>query len=551
MVVVCGKCVGALRGTWCQRVGRGGFRADVRPILSNTCFKCHGPDDQTREADLRLDSLEGATRDLGGYQAIAPGDPESSAAIGRMVEEDESLRMPPPESGLKLTPAQMQTLARWVKQGARYDRHWSFRSVTRADVPKAKDPAWCRNPIDQFVLARLEAAAIRRAQPADRRTLIRRLYLDVLGLPPSPEEVDRFVQDAAPGAYERLVEQALASSHYGERWGRHWLDQARYADTNGYTIDSERTMWPYRDWVIEALNQDLPFNQFTIEQLAGDLLPDPSIDQLVATGFHRNTLVNQEGGVDREQFRVEAVMDRVDTTGAVWLGLTIGCARCHNHKFDPISQRDYYQLLAFFNSAEDANSVAPVVSVATAAQQARLDELDGQITEAKQRLAAYDSQRSDQLPAELRDDGRAVEWTVLQPSQLKSEAGATFEQLDDGSVLVTGINGDAELYTISTTVSPGRISALRLEVLTHPALPKGGPGRAGNGNFVLSEVELDAGHGRAAVAARDGRSFAARLSHHRCRGRRLGHGLGDQRIQRADERESHGAADPARTGGSV
>ena len=469
------------------------FTRDVRPILSNTCFKCHGPDDEAREADLRLDTLDGATRDLGGYQAITPGDPDSSEAVVRMLEEDESMHMPPPDSGLELTPAQVKTLIRWIRQGAKYDRHWAFRPISRPDTPAVRDATWCRNTIDHFVLARLEAAGTVPSPEADRRTLIRRVYLDLLGLPPTPKEVRQFLQDDTPAAYEKVVEQALASPHYGERWGRHWLDHARYADTNGYTIDSERTIWPYRDWVISAMNRDLPFDQFTIEQLAGDLLPEPTMDQLVATGFHRNTLVNQEGGVDAEQFRVETVMDRVDTTGAVWLGLTIGCARCHHHKFDPISQRDYYRLFAFFNSSADVNSVAPTVSVATPEQQARLDEFDQRIAAAKKGLATYDSRQAEQLPRELPDDGQPVAWKALEVGELTSAAGATFQRLADGAILVGGTNGDSDVYTVKARSALTGISALRVEVLTHPSLPKGGPGRAGNGNFVLNELELVAG----------------------------------------------------------
>ncbi len=469
------------------------FTREVRPVLSNVCFKCHGPDEETREADLRLDTAAGAMQDLGGYQAIVPGDPKASALVERITSDDEFMQMPPPDSGLELTKAQTELLTRWVREGANYEQHWAFRPIIRPDVPEVANAEWCRSPIDRFVLARLEPAGIEPSPEADRRTLIRRVYLDLLGLLPTAEEVNLYLNDSSSDAYERIVEQALASPHYGERWGRHWLDQARYADTNGYTVDSERTIWPYRDWIIAALNRDMPFDQFTIEQLAGDLIPNASLDQLVATGFHRNTLVNQEGGTDREQFRNEAVMDRVDTTGAVWLGLTVGCARCHNHKYDPISQRDYYQLFAFFNSSQDVNSVSPTVRVAGPEKQERLAAYDRDIATAKQRLAEYDQAKNEQLPAQSRDDGKPVEWTVLKVEESNSDAGATFENLDDGSLLVGGSNGDADVYTIAMASPLQQITAIRLEVLTHPSLPKGGPGRAGNGNFVLNEIELDAG----------------------------------------------------------
>ena len=254
------------------------------------------------------------------------------------------------------------------------------------------DSSWPRNEIDAFVLAKLTDQKIAPSPEATPYTLIRRVYLDVLGLPPTPAEVETFIADQSPDAYKKMVDRALASPHYGERWGRHWLDQARYADTNGYSVDAERSMWPYRDWVIQALNDDMPFDQFTIEQLAGDLLPNPSREQLIATGFHRNTLINEEGGTDDEQFRVEAVVDRVNTTGIVWLGLTIGCAQCHTHKFDPISQHEYYRMFAFFNNCEDVNSRPPILNLATPKQQEKVDELDKQIGAANDAIAEYDLQ---------------------------------------------------------------------------------------------------------------------------------------------------------------
>jgi hypothetical protein len=336
------------------------FSHDIRPILSNNCFKCHGPDDQTREADLRLDRPDAALADRGGYRAIDRDNPAASAVLQRITSADEGERMPPASSGRTLTDHQIDLVRKWIKQGARFDQHWSFRPVVRPAPPQAKS-SWPRKEIDAFILDRLHQNGIEPSPEASHYTLVRRVYIDVLGLPPTPEEVDAFVADSSSDAYAKMVDRALASPHYGERWGRHWLDQARYADTNGYTVDGDRSMWPYRDWVIQAVNDDMPFDRFTIEQLAGDLLPSPTQSQLVATGFHRNTLINEEGGADTEQFRVEAVVDRVNTTGSVWLGLSIGCAQCHAHKFDPISQREYYQLFAFFNNCEDANESPPTM----------------------------------------------------------------------------------------------------------------------------------------------------------------------------------------------
>ncbi|MEO2048607.1 MAG: PSD1 and planctomycete cytochrome C domain-containing protein [Pirellulales bacterium] len=363
------------------------YNRDIRPLLANHCFACHGPDREERQADLRLDTATGALANREGQQAIVPGNPDTSRVLMRIAATDPTERMPPEESGPKLTSEQIALIRKWIEQGAPYQRHWSFQPVVRPKLPTQTQPLWSKHPIDRLVMRRLVAADIQPAAEASRTTLIRRLSLDLTGLPPTLEEIDQFVTDPSPQAYEQLVDRLLASKHFGERWARHWLDQARYADTHGYTIDSERSMWPYRDWVIDAINADMPFDQFTIEQLAGDLLPAATQEQLVATGFHRNTLINQEGGSDKEQFRNEAVVDRVNTTGAVWLGLTVGCAQCHHHKFDPISQKEYYQLFAFFNSDQDANSTAPIMRITTRTQQTHLDQLKAQIEETKDQIS--------------------------------------------------------------------------------------------------------------------------------------------------------------------
>ena len=372
------------------------FERDVRPILAASCFKCHGPDKQ--ESGLRLDTPQGII--TGGYSgsAVSAGKSAESLIIKAITGADDASQMPP-EGEKPLAAEQIALVTRWIDAGAkmplpdpatasaspaaRAASHWSFQPVNRPVLPAVKNSGAVRNLIDVFVVARLEAMGIAPSPEADRVTLLRRLKLDLLGLPPTPAEVDEFLTDHGPDAYERLVDRLLASPHYGERWGRHWLDQARYADSNGYTIDGPRPIWKYRDWVIEAVNRDLPFDQFVTEQLAGDLLPGASDSQRVATGFHRNTLVNEEGGTDAEQFRVEAVVDRVATTGEVFLGLTIGCARCHDHKFDPISQRDFYQMFAFYNSCDE-----PVLELPTAEEaslerqlQAQIDALEAQLGE--------------------------------------------------------------------------------------------------------------------------------------------------------------------------
>ncbi len=365
------------------------FSRDIRPILADNCFQCHGPDQAQREAELRLDSRDSART------VIEAGDVTNSELIRRITSRDPDEIMPPPEAKKQLTAGQIERIKSWITQGAEWESHWAFTPVTRPVLPAVSREDWPRNAIDRFVLARLEAKNIEPSPPATRATLIRRVYLDLIGLLPSPERVDAFIRNSRPFAYEQLVDELLASPHYGERWGRHWLDQARYADSDGYAIDGARVMWPYRDWVLRALNADMPFDQFTIEQLAGDLLPAPTMDQLVATGFHRNTLINQEGGSDPEQFRNEAVVDRVNTTGAVWLGLTVGCAQCHAHKFDPISQPEYYQLFAFFNSGTDKNSHEPQVVAAPAAKQTELEQRRDNLARARDELDQHKKQAAD------------------------------------------------------------------------------------------------------------------------------------------------------------
>lgn len=327
------------------------YGRDIRPILANACFKCHGPD--LKKGDLDLQTRESALKPLrSGEPALVPGKSGQSLLIEKVLAADEE-RMPPKGKGERLTPAQIAKLRAWIDQGAKYEPHWSYVKPVRPPFPAVKNAAWVRNCIDAFVLARLELEGLTPSPEADRATLIRRVSLDLTGLPPTPREVDAALSDQSPDWYEKVVERLLASPHYGERQTQPWLDQARYADTNGYEADQRRTIWPYRDWVINALNRDLPFDQFTIEQLAGDLLPNATPEQRIATGFHRNTMVNTEGGTDDEEFRVAAIVDRVNTTMEVWMGTTMACVQCHNHKYDPFRQAEYYQLFAFFNSTED------------------------------------------------------------------------------------------------------------------------------------------------------------------------------------------------------
>ncbi len=338
------------------------FSRDVRPLLSQHCFACHGPDAGSREAGLRLDRADGALAELeSGATAIIPGKPEASELIARITTDDADLRMPPAASGHTLTDDEIDVLRRWIAGGARFDDHWSFRPVADVHPPAVTNEAWVRNPIDRFILARLEKEKLATSPEADAATLLRRLSLDLTGLPPTPAEVAEFLADDRPGAYERAVDRLLASPHFGERWGRRWLDLAHYADSDGYLGDALRpNAWRYRDWVIDAVNRDLPYDQFTIEQLAGDLLPDATLAQKTATGFLRNTLRNTEAGVDLEEYRLKEIVDRVSTVGIGWLGLSVGCAECHAHKFDPISHREFYEMFAFFNDADDIDLAAPL-----------------------------------------------------------------------------------------------------------------------------------------------------------------------------------------------
>lgn len=331
------------------------FNRDILPILSDNCFKCHGPDAENREADLRLDTQEGAMADLGdGYFAVVPGKPEESELLWRIEADDEEDLMPPPKSNLSLSRQEKENLRNWIADGAEWKQHWAFEPVVRPDFPEVSNPEWARNGIDPFILARLDAEALSPAPEADRTTLIRRVTLDLTGLPPTPEEVDAFLGDSSPDAYERLVDRLLDSPRFGETMALPWLDASRYADTDGYQNDGPREMWRWRDWVIDAYNQNKPFDAFTIEQLAGDLLENSSLEQKIATGFNRNHRYNSESGLVFEEFLLENAVDRVDTTSTVWMGLTMGCARCHDHKYDPISTKEYYQLIAYFNSIPES-----------------------------------------------------------------------------------------------------------------------------------------------------------------------------------------------------
>jgi Protein of unknown function (DUF1553)/Protein of unknown function (DUF1549)/Concanavalin A-like lectin/glucanases superfamily/Planctomycete cytochrome C len=360
------------------------FNRDIRPLLSDRCYPCHGPDAAKRKAGLRLDQEGSAKADRDGRRAIVPGDRESSELVRRITARDDEERMPPPRSGKTLTPAEIERLSRWVASGAAWQAHWSFIPPKRPEVPQVPRSDWVRNPIDAFIVARLEREGLAPAAEAERGTLLRRLTLDLTGLPPSRAEIETYENDPSPDAYDKAVERVLSSPRFGERMATRWLNAARYADTNGYQTDGPRIMYRWRDWVISAYNRNLPFDRFTIEQLAGDLLPNPTLDQKIATGFNRNHRGNSEGGIIPEEYAVEYVADRVETTATVWLGLTLGCARCHSHKFDPLPQEDFYRFFAFFNNVPELGRAIkignspPMIKAPTEAERERLDLLEGE-----------------------------------------------------------------------------------------------------------------------------------------------------------------------------
>jgi hypothetical protein len=389
------------------------YNRDIRPILSENCFACHGPDAKARKAELRLDSKDDVLRDRSGFAVVVPGDLEASELIQRIRSDDPFEKMPPSRSRKTLTPAQIKTIERWVAAGAPWKEHWAFQPPERHKPPSVSETAWPRNLIDRFVLARLEAEGLQPTREAQKTTLIRRVTLDLTGLPPTPQEVDAFLADTSPESYEKLVDRLLRSPHYGEHMARFWLDAARYGDTHGLHLDNYREIWPYRDWVINAFNRNLPFDRLVTEQLAGDLLPNPTIEQIIATGFNRAHVTTSEGGSIEEEVYVRNVDDRVDTTGIVFLGLTIGCARCHDHKYDPITQKDYYQLFAIFNSLDekplDGNIArpAPIIEVPTPEQKAAREKLQQQIAALRRTIAqevakaAYDEAIDANLPEYL------------------------------------------------------------------------------------------------------------------------------------------------------
>lgn len=380
-----------------QGLAKVDFNRDVQPLLSDRCYFCHGPDAGKRKAKLRLDTQEGALARHGDHAAIVPGKADQSELVRRITSTDPDVQMPPPKSHRTLNPAEIDILRRWVEQGAPFAKHWSLVPPVRPALPEVKDKSWPRNPIDSFILARLEQEGLTPSPEADKTALIRRVTLDLTGLPPTLAEVDGFLKDPSPDAYEKVVDRLLASPRYGERMVWEWLDAARYADTNGYQGDKTRTMWPWRDWAVRAFNDNMPFDRFSILQIAGDLLPNATTEDRLATGFCRNHMINGEGGRIAEENRVDYVLDQTETVGTVWLGVTIGCAKCHDHKYDPWKQKDYYSLSAFFNNTpvnggDGSGQAGPVVDLASDAQKAQLKKLDDEVAERAAEVADWEKE---------------------------------------------------------------------------------------------------------------------------------------------------------------
>jgi mono/diheme cytochrome c family protein len=475
------------------------FTREIEPILIRRCSECHGPDMQ--KAGLRLDTRAFAlTPAKSGTVVLVPGQPDASALLLRVLSDDPDEVMPP--KGPRLTPEEVASLRRWIAAGAVWPEinplsHWSFQPPQRPTPPQvANGSTPIHNDIDRFILDRLSREGLSMRPEADRTTLIRRASLDLTGLPPTWTEVESFLNDTSPHAWEKVIDRLLASPHYGEHMARGWLDLARYADSNGYQVDLARSIWPYRDWVISAFNNNLPFDQFTIEQIAGDLLPDPTPDQRIATGFNRNTKINDEGGGDDEEYRTKAVKDRVATVGTAWLGLTLNCAECHTHKYDPITHDEYYQLYAVFNNTTDGGnySVAPTLEVPRpdlsqteqfVSQQ--LESVRRELDQTHAALAATQARWENALAA------KGDVWIPLQLSNPISTGGSSYTNLPDGSLLATGVNPIYDTITVEAETDLTGITAVLLEVLPDPSLPKNGPGRWGQtGNFILDEFSLAA-----------------------------------------------------------
>jgi hypothetical protein len=478
------------------------FARDVRPILSDRCFMCHGPDESKRMAGLRLDMEDGAKKARGQRPAVVvAGDPSASEILKRVAPENPARRMPPPYSDRKpLTEKEVGILRAWIEQGAKWKGHWSFSPPVRSKEPVVQNSKWVRNPIDNFILSRLEREGLAPSPEANPERLLRRVSFDLTGLPPTLSELDSFLRDRSPDAYEKAVDRMLASPRYGERMAVDWLDAARYADTHGYQTDPAKEMWPWRDWVVNAFNRNMPYDQFTIEQLAGDLLPNATLAQKIATGFQRNHRINAETGSIAEEFQAENLVDRASTVGTVWLGLTVGCARCHDHKYDPIKARDFYSLYAFFNGVDEMGNggpsdgrgnFKPFLKLPSPDLDVQLRAKDDELKAAQEKLAVIDAELA---PGQVAWEQNALsyqpKWELLTPQTFTADNSVTLRALPDGSVLAGGALPPASIYTVTATTKLRNITAFRLELIPDGSLPGGGSGRGAGGKAVVTLFEV-------------------------------------------------------------
>ena len=484
------------------------FNRDIRPIFSDTCYACHGPDENKVKGKLRLDSLEAARKGgKSGDPAITPGHPEKSEVMKRLLTTDTDDHMPPAEFHKVLTKAQIALVEQWIKEGAEYQGHWAFQTPVKPTVPKIPSGG---NAIDAFLAHGLTAKGLKPNGDAPKPTLLRRAALDLTGLPPSDADLQAYLADSSPEAWSKALDRLMGSPHYGENMAMQWLDFARYADSNGFQSDTQRTMWPYRDWVIKAFNDNKPFDAFTVEQLAGDLLPHATRDQIVATAFHRNHRLNGEGGRIVEEWFAENVIDRIETTGSTWMGLTMNCCRCHDHKYDPISQKEFYQFFAYFNSNNESGVLGdfggaggtkrggnspPVLSLPTEEQQKQIDATSAALTAAEAALKAIPTSQPELLAKWLERQRAAfskegVAWQTLSDEKVSAKENAEFKRLDDGSWLVSGGTAAKETYVVEAPLAAGLLTAVRLEALPDDSHPNKSLGRAFNGNFVLSGFEV-------------------------------------------------------------
>jgi mono/diheme cytochrome c family protein/uncharacterized membrane protein len=476
------------------------FSGQIQPILSKHCFSCHGPDEATRKADLRLDTRAGALASLktGGH-ALVPGDLEASHLWQRISANDPKDRMPPSKAKNDLSEEQIELLRAWIADGADWQEHWAWLAPQRADLPPVNNQEWARNPIDHFILAKLEQEGLIPADEADRATLLRRLSLDLTGMPPTLQERESFLTDDQPGAYQRVVDRLLASPRYGEHLARTWLDAARYGDTHGFHLDNLRSMWPYRDWVVDAYSQNMPFDQFATEQLAGDLLPEPTQAQKTASGFNRCNPTSAEGGMIAKEYLSIYAKDRTETTAVVMLGVSMGCAQCHDHKYDPFSMKDYYSMMGFFNSiaesASDQNidNPAPFIRVGTEAQTKELAHLKAiEASLGKQLEAPMPETDANQTRWEADwTQNLATRWLILTPTIASATNGTTLVIQNDQSVLASGTNPATEIYIVESTCRESQLTGLRIEAMAHASQAANLPGRASNGNYVLSDLTLE------------------------------------------------------------